>query len=348
MFLISSLASATPQKLGVADPLFPFEEDRKVLTGETDFSVITDSDELKKEVFLQAPITHLEYVVDRLERQLNKESNINSILKKYGKFFKRNRHHGKDFDLEIKGNAIYVPKIGKILLSYDVENAGSSTIPLKVLCQKFIDEIFYSLDPISKLGSLSYDQELAPKLEEKIKSNIAYMVSIHTSSDANKVHHHLSCLQGSDTGQLIFNKSTYSSRSVAVPTLKTLLKPEMHKPESEIEKIVSLGAKTYKEAGMAGLISLSENMYKALGNNPMSLELEKCVAIDMFSNMLDSGIATKLKFPKQEYFNTINFQKRIEPHLKKMGKSRDEVNSYLNNCEHEVRKFFPTSMIEAK
>lgn len=343
LFLISSSGSAASQKLDVADPLFPFEEDRKVLTGDTDFSVIKNSGDLKNDPFLQKPMTHLEYVVDRLDRQLNKESNINSILKKYGKFFKPNIAHGKNFDLEIKGDAIYIPKNGKILLSYAIEYAGPSMVPLKELCEKLIDEIFYSISPGSELGSLIYDQNSAPKLEKKIKSNMAYMVSIHTSSDDYKVHHHLTCLQGSDIGQLVFNKFSQSIPSEPIPTLTTKLKPE-----SEIEKIVSLGAKTYKESGMAGLISLSEDMYKALGNNPMPDDLEKCVAIDMFSNMLDSGMTTKLKLPKQDYFNTINFQKRISPYIKKMGNSRDEVNNYLKKREQEVRKFFAISMIEAK
>jgi hypothetical protein len=46
-------------------------------------------------------------------------------------------------------------------------------------------------------------------MEEKVRNNIAYLVSVHTVTDDGKVHHRLSCLQDSREADIIYNKSSH-------------------------------------------------------------------------------------------------------------------------------------------
>jgi len=110
----------------------------------------------------------------------------------------------------------------------------------------------------------------------------------------------------------------------------------------EIKKVIPECWKIQNKSGMMGLIKFSQAKYKDLEKKLTMKNIEKCVAVDMYSNMLDSQFAKSMGHPPNsvtiEYFSTDNFQQRVIPHLVRAGLALDEANDLLTLWEAAVDK----------
>ena len=91
---------------------------------------------------------------------------------------------------------------------------------------------------------------------------------------------------------------------------------------------------------MMGLVEFSQTKYKELRQKPNIQNIEKCVAVDLYSNMVDSSAAKIMGFPEGsvtvEYFSVDNFHNRIIPYLYSSGLTLQKANEYLNFWEASV------------
>jgi hypothetical protein len=110
----------------------------------------------------------------------------------------------------------------------------------------------------------------------------------------------------------------------------------------EIKKVIPECWRIQNKSGMIGLIKFSQTKYKELAKKLTMKNIEKCVAVDMYSNMLDSQFARSMGHPPNsvtiEYFSTDNFQRRIAPYLIRAGIALNEANDFLTLWEAAVDK----------
>jgi hypothetical protein len=78
-----------------------------------------------------------------------------------------------------------------------------------------------------------------------------------------------------------------------------------------IKPVILLSLKEYQENGLIGLKDLSFKCYTDFPKKSNNLNLLRCMAIDMTAEAIDSFMSRSVGFPKDDYFNSLSIDVRV-------------------------------------
>lgn len=102
-----------------------------------------------------------------------------------------------------------------------------------------------------------------------------------------------------------------------------------------IEKAMDVALKTYKESGIAGLVSESQSCYAGLDtrftNKNVGRDVEYCVSYELSSVIIDREVCKAMNFPRNEYLGSPDVFTRAMLYLEKSRIVRlpEEFDRYL-------------------
>jgi hypothetical protein len=179
---------------------FLFAEDEALSDSGDFYDQINKSDEIGNDEFLQSPLTKLDYVLMKLEDELQgHESSINSRINDYFD----NNIMGSGFNFSVR----YIERTGRIVFYVKVMTLGKPKQPMKKFCDEIIKhlQIFFPQEP---KGYLMYHQSLGilerkgsfssyKSSVENITRNHSYLVDLHSMYKAEKdnSHYYLKCVK---------------------------------------------------------------------------------------------------------------------------------------------------------
>ena len=97
------------------------------------------------------------------------------------------------------------------------------------------------------------------------------------------------------------------------------------KEEVKATAILKSCMQEYKEAGVSGLVALSQNQYETFDNDPTEENLRHAVLVDLFGWKIDIEMSLRLRFPSHEYFAKKQFSERVTPRLKEIGEPTSSI-----------------------
>jgi hypothetical protein len=145
-------------------PTFLFGEDEALSdTGEF-FDAIEKSSEIKNDEFLQTPLSRLDYVLIKLEEELNSEKEyLTSKIKAY--FERIDDHYSPPY---AEFSASYSEKIGRIELGAHFYALGKPRKSMKSFCNEIIEDL-QVMFPQKPEGLMMYNRSLGILNRKKFK-----------------------------------------------------------------------------------------------------------------------------------------------------------------------------------
>lgn len=212
VLLLPTVADASDNKVKVP---FLFTDDQAV--PQTDLAQdMTPSDAIRTDVYLNAPMTRLEYMLTRMDAALNGENVLAIILAELGQRFDRPKHpvHRES----VRGFAGYSERSGRVLVGYSIEGMGRPRSPMRDACNEVLQWIDRTL-PYVPLGYTLHNTLLgvlaqkeyptySPMLQ-KLATQFVYRVKITSHTEDGKVHHTFACQKTAKDSPVTYDKFSF-------------------------------------------------------------------------------------------------------------------------------------------
>lgn len=223
---------------------------------------------------------------------------------------------------------------------FDKDSIKRTSKKVTVWIQNFLpDKIKYELKEQANISDADHDKRL---VEFECKRGMSRFLSIEYYNKDGENIKHIETMEWVPLIPGTISKKLYDILCSSSPKLNYIINLG-----DEIKKIIPQCSKIQKKSGMIGLTEFSKAKYRELKNIPTIKNIEKCVAIDIYSNMLDSEFAKIMGNSKSvtiEYFSVENFHNRIIPYLTSIGMTLYESNDFMNlwaaAVDREIGKIF--------
>ena len=182
---------------------FLFAEDEALSHSVDIYDQIKKSDEIENDEFLQLPLTKLDYVLMKLEDEL--QGHESSIKSRINDYFDNNIYNriGGSISFSVR----YQEQIGRIVFYVQLDSLGKPKQPMKKFCDEIIKQLQMSF-PQKPRGYLMYNQSLGilarkesfnsyTSSVENITRNHSFLVDLHSTYKVEKdrSHYYLKCVK---------------------------------------------------------------------------------------------------------------------------------------------------------
>jgi hypothetical protein len=199
---------------------FLFSEDEKLAQTELR-EAIPRSSVLPADQFLNAPMTRLEYMLTRLEAQLNRESWTSIMRDQLAAAFEPSRMKAHEVPISITGFARYSREFGRILVGYEISGLGRPRKPMRTTCDELLDEL-KRMVPQRNIGFLYHNTALGvlaqedvskytPALETLAKS-VVHRVKLESKTEDLRVVHGLGCQRAGEGAPVLYQRFSFKLR----------------------------------------------------------------------------------------------------------------------------------------
>ena len=216
--MITTIPATAENKVKVP---FLFTEDQGL--PQTDLeAVIEASDVLKKNKWLNAPMTRLEYLLSQIEANLNSDDTTSLLLRKLVNYFERVPARFRYSEPVIKGTARYYENVGKVSAIIDARYFGKPKHPLRKTCDEILNFLAQKV-PQEVAGNLYQNaylkilvradyREYDPIIDILVR-NIVHAGTITTMTDGGTeggvVYHTLTCMKADKDAATVYSKYSY-------------------------------------------------------------------------------------------------------------------------------------------
>ncbi len=218
--VVGLLLLLTTSALAIEDDVkvpFLFSEDEKLDQTELK-GAIPRSSVLQGDLYLNAPMTRLEYILTRLETELNRESWMSVMRDQLAAAFEPNRMKPHAASISIIGFARYYREIGRIFVGYEIRDLGRPRKPMRTTC----DELLSKLELIAPqqlqsflyhntvLGVLAQEDfsKYTPALETLAKS-VVHKVTLESKTEDLRVVHGLVCQRAGEGAPVLYHRFSF-------------------------------------------------------------------------------------------------------------------------------------------
>jgi hypothetical protein len=190
---------------------FLFSEDDKLPQANL-LESIPHSTAIANDQFLNAPMTHLDYMLMMLENRLNAGSLKNIVNSKVTAAFEPNRIKSPP---GIKGYARYYPAKGRLLVGYSVDDLGPPRKSMRSTCEELLKEMkfdipqepmgfFYHNTVLGVLGQKDYSEYDLPL--ETVAKSVVHRISLVSNAADQKAIYSLSCQRTSGGEPILYER----------------------------------------------------------------------------------------------------------------------------------------------
>ena len=109
----------------------------------------------------------------------------------------------------------------------------------------------------------------------------------------------------------------------------------------DVIKAAKVSVSTYKQYGVSGLISLSEDCYKKRPPNPY------CTYVDLAARQIDLTMAQAYGLPSNDFFDREALLNRVTPTLESLKIPPEKWGDYLDATEDIVGKVTDKALVES-
>ena len=213
------VGSASAQESQVKVP-FLFSADEKVPSIAPLSKAISKSDALRTDAYLNAPMTRLEYILTRIEAELNDSNGTNmwGVLDTLKRNFEKERTSRYALDPVVKGKAIFYEAFGKVMIAYDISTLGRPRKAMKETCDDLLSLLSFDF-PYEPRGAHLHSRLLGvlwqksdldyytPTLQ-RLAENFVLKVSLQSQTEKGKVNHYLICQKEKDA-ETVYRKYSF-------------------------------------------------------------------------------------------------------------------------------------------
>ena len=193
---------------------FLFTEDQ-VLSNTNFIDELTPSRALGDNAFLNAPLTRFDYILIKMEDELNVPLSIDIAKTMLRKAFGRvvPPHRG----IDITGQARFMKESGKVIVSYTARGLGEPKVPMNQTCTMLMKYLLSLKFPQRLLGYTYHNTVLGVLAREEadvytpvlaaLAKNVVHVVKLESSK--NRSHHFLTCAKEHEGAPVKFGKFSF-------------------------------------------------------------------------------------------------------------------------------------------
>ncbi|MGC4098280.1 MAG: hypothetical protein QM706_14290 [Nitrospira sp.] len=168
-----SLGSLGQAQVGEVKVPFLFSDDEQFAQTELE-KVIPRSQELRSDPYLKAPMTRMEYMLSRLEAELDTSREV--IREQLSESFDFPTK-GSVTPRSIKGFARYSPETGHIVVGYKIQQSGRPTRPIRATCDEVLTHLASSI-PQTNTGYIMHNTALGVLAQEDLDRYTPIMATL--------------------------------------------------------------------------------------------------------------------------------------------------------------------------
>lgn len=213
LFIAVTVTTADAGSNNVTVP-FLFTDDQALVESDLPTN-LGSSDLLKKDPYLNGPLTRVEYMLTLMAARLNTD---NSIAVQRAELLKQFDRAARWAEETIVGFALYNEESGKVLAGYTIESLGRPRVPMRDSCNAALKNLSMLL-PQELLGFTYHNTALGVLVHrefghytatlQKLASNMVHKVRISSVTDDGKTHHTLGCQRASKNAPVVYEKMSF-------------------------------------------------------------------------------------------------------------------------------------------